>query len=71
MMKNNATKIEEIFESVWWMHFGHYDLYPGDGAYCEECMNYMEGVCSGGRVPEECMMEKAKAEIEMLGDTSR
>ena len=60
MMKKNMTTIEKKFIAVWLMHFGHADLYPGEEVSCEECMEYIVGLCCGAHVPEECMIEQAK-----------
>ena len=59
-MKSKEIKtIEEKFTLLWIMHFGHTDLYPGDGASCEKCVDYIEMGCPGGKVPEDCIKEQA------------
>jgi len=50
---------KEEFIVAWLMHFGHADLYPGQGVSCEKCLDYLDGSCEGGHNPEKCMVEKS------------
>jgi len=55
-MKKEIEEKELKFKIVWFMHFQ--DI-PPEEATCEDCEDYVNGVCSGGKNPILCMMDKA------------
>jgi hypothetical protein len=55
-MKKEIKEKELKFKIVWFMHFQ--DI-PPEEATCEDCEDYINRVCPGGKNPILCMMDKA------------
>lgn len=49
---------------LWFMHFG--DIEPEE-AECEDCTDYIEGLCEGEENPIECMKKKSAGVIIGFG----
>ena len=49
---------------IWYMHFRK----RPDKATCKDCVDYISGVCSGGKDPIECMKEKSKESLIFIGN---